>query len=270
MYANGRPSGQAVRIAWVSTTNGDTSFIRPKEQDEFDGHLELEHRPITEKVMEAGYLGDGGLGERPPMPQCATRPEREHRHVEVTGHTDEIVQVRTPIISADLLEGRSGRLRSSDESEIKAGTEQLVSPFDLEPRGLVAVRPIALLGQLQVWVTAQALDDRNDPVRALAAKLLMPVVFVIAAVMLVQEDAPPEQIVPVLMLLSVVALGAFVAPFADAAFSHASERSADAYVARLGMGSDLAIALDMVAPPLLPEMTDTAPQQRRYTYQNRT
>lgn len=40
-----------------------------------------------------------------------------------------------------------------------------------------------------------------------AAKLLMPVVFVIAAVMLVQEDAPPEQIVPVLMLLSVVALG---------------------------------------------------------------
>ncbi len=81
-----------------------------------------------------------------------------------------------------------------------------------------------------------------------AAKLLMPVVFVIAAVMLVQEDAPPEQIVPVLMLLSVVALGAFAAPYADAAFSRASERSADAYVARLGMGSDLAIALDMMAP----------------------
>lgn len=81
-----------------------------------------------------------------------------------------------------------------------------------------------------------------------AAKLLMPVVFLIAAVMLVREDAPPEQIVPVLTLLSVVALGAFVAPFADAAFSRASERGADAYVARLGMGSDLAAALDMLAP----------------------
>ncbi len=40
------------------------------------------------------------------------------------------------------------------------------------------------------------------------------------------------------MLLSVVALGAFVSPFADAAFSRASDRSADAYAARLGMGSN--------------------------------
>jgi len=50
------------------------------------------------------------------------------------------------------------------------------------------------------------------------------------------------------MLLGVVALGAFVAPLADAAISRASERSADAYAARLGMGPDLAAALTIVAP----------------------
>ncbi|MBA3411394.1 MAG: M48 family metalloprotease [Geodermatophilaceae bacterium] len=81
-----------------------------------------------------------------------------------------------------------------------------------------------------------------------AGKLLMPVVFVIAAVMLVQEDAPPKQVVPVLVLLIVVALGAFVAPFADAAFARASEHGADAYAARLGVGSDLANGLALVAP----------------------
>lgn len=47
--------------------------------------------------------------------------------------------------------------------------------------------------------------------------------------LLVEEDAPPEQIVAVLVLLGVVALGAFVAPVAVAAFSRASERAADAY-----------------------------------------
>ncbi len=81
-----------------------------------------------------------------------------------------------------------------------------------------------------------------------AAKLVMPAVFVVAAVQLVQEDAPGEHVVPMLVLLGVVALGAFVAPFADAAFSRASERGADAYAARLGMGPDLATALTIVAP----------------------
>ncbi len=40
-----------------------------------------------------------------------------------------------------------------------------------------------------------------------AAKLVMPPVFVVAAVQLVQEDAPAEQVVPMLVLLGVVALG---------------------------------------------------------------
>lgn len=81
-----------------------------------------------------------------------------------------------------------------------------------------------------------------------AAKLVMPAVFVVAAVQLVQEDAPAEQVVPMLVLLGVVALGAFVAPLADAAFSRASERGADAYAARLGMAPDLATALTIIAP----------------------
>ncbi len=81
-----------------------------------------------------------------------------------------------------------------------------------------------------------------------AAKLLMPVVFVVAAVMLVQEDGPPEQVLPVLGLLGVVALGVFIAPVADAAFSRASEHGADADAARLGAGPDLAEALALIAP----------------------
>ncbi len=78
--------------------------------------------------------------------------------------------------------------------------------------------------------------------------LLTPVVFAIAGVMIVREDRPLEQVVPVLALLLAIGLGAFLAPLADAAFSRASERSADAYAARLGVGPDLAAALDLVAP----------------------
>ena len=47
-----------------------------------------------------------------------------------------------------------------------------------------------------------------------AVKMLMPVVFIVVGVMLVREHAPPEQVMPALVLLAVVALGGFVAPFA--------------------------------------------------------
>lgn len=81
-----------------------------------------------------------------------------------------------------------------------------------------------------------------------AAKLLMPVVFVIAAVMIVHEGGSAEQTVPVLVLLATVALGAFIAPLADAAIARASERGADAFAARLGSGPDLVAALDLLRP----------------------
>ncbi len=81
-----------------------------------------------------------------------------------------------------------------------------------------------------------------------AAKMLMPVVFGVAAVMLVREEGPPAQVVPVLVLMGVVAVGVFIAPVADAAFSRAGERAADAYATAHGAGPDLAAALYLVAP----------------------
>ncbi len=99
-----------------------------------------------------------------------------------------------------------------------------------------------------------------------AAKLLMPAVFVIAAVLIVHEGGPDEQTVPVLVLLATVALGAFIAPLADAAVARASERRADAFAARMGWGPDLAAALDLVAPSPsvgpLARMRNTHPNTR--------
>lgn len=78
--------------------------------------------------------------------------------------------------------------------------------------------------------------------------LLFPVLFPIAFVNVAREDAPAEQVVPVLVVLVVVALAVFVHPVADAAFSRSAEHAADRYALRLGAGPDLAAALQVMAP----------------------
>lgn len=81
-----------------------------------------------------------------------------------------------------------------------------------------------------------------------AAMLLLPVVFVIAIVQTAQLDGPPEQLIPALALLIVLALGIFVAPPLDAVFARASERAADRYAVDRGAGQDLAAALQWTNP----------------------
>ncbi|MDQ3466467.1 MAG: hypothetical protein M3500_17690 [Actinomycetota bacterium] len=78
--------------------------------------------------------------------------------------------------------------------------------------------------------------------------LLFPVVFAIAAVRLVQQDAPHEQVAPVLVLLVVLALAIFVHPLLDAALARAGERAADDYAAQLGAAAELGQAVRLLAP----------------------
>jgi len=109
------------------------------QQDQFGRDLELEHHPIAQDGVNPPDLGDRRLGECSTMAQRAYGLKREHRHVEVPRHTNEIVQVSTPTVPADLFEGRQAFLHGSDEPEVQVGAEQLVAALDLEPRSLVVV-----------------------------------------------------------------------------------------------------------------------------------
>lgn len=80
---------------------------------------------------------------------------------------------------------------------------------------------------------------------ARSAMLLLPVVFGIAFVNVAGQDAPPEQVVPVLVLLVVLALAVFAHPLADAV-SRAGEHAADGYASQLGAEADLAAALQVL------------------------
>ncbi|MGI8693568.1 MAG: M48 family metalloprotease [Geodermatophilaceae bacterium] len=81
---------------------------------------------------------------------------------------------------------------------------------------------------------------------ARSAMVLLPVVFGIAFVNVAGQDAPPEQVVAVLVLLVVLALAVFPHPLADAAVSRAGEHAADRYASQLGAGADLAAALQVL------------------------
>ncbi|MDQ3463279.1 MAG: hypothetical protein M3500_00860, partial [Actinomycetota bacterium] len=72
---------------------------------------------------------------------------------------------------------------------------------------------------------------------ARSAMVLLPVVFGIAFVNVAGQDAPPEQVVPVLVLLVVLALAVFAHPLADAAVSRAGEHAADRYASQFGDGA---------------------------------
>ncbi|MGI8614530.1 MAG: M48 family metalloprotease, partial [Nocardioidaceae bacterium] len=82
---------------------------------------------------------------------------------------------------------------------------------------------------------------------ARAGLLLFPALFPIAFVNVAREDAPAEQVVPVLVVLVAVALAVFVHPVADAALRRSTELAADGYVLRLGAGTYLAAALQVMA-----------------------
>ena len=84
---------------------------------------------------------------------------------------------------------------------------------------------------------------------AATAKLLWPVVFAVAFLNIARDQAgAPEQVIPVLILLAILALAVLVYPIAASAFSRAGEHAADAYACRLGAGPDLATALSQLAP----------------------
>ncbi len=84
---------------------------------------------------------------------------------------------------------------------------------------------------------------------AATAKLLWPVVFAVAFLNIARDQAgAPEQVIPVLILLAILALAVLVYPIAASAFSRAGEHAADAYACRLDAGPDLATALSQLAP----------------------
>jgi len=83
---------------------------------------------------------------------------------------------------------------------------------------------------------------------AAAAKPLGPVVLVIAFVNIAREDAPREQVIPVLILLAILFMAIVVYRIAASAFSRAGESAADNFTWRLGAGPDLATALSQLTP----------------------
>lgn len=78
--------------------------------------------------------------------------------------------------------------------------------------------------------------------------VLLPVAFVVAVFDVVRDGGPPGQVLPVLITLVCVALAAIVGPVLDASLIRASEHAADAYAAGLGVGPDLAVALQHLSP----------------------
>jgi Zn-dependent protease with chaperone function len=96
-----------------------------------------------------------------------------------------------------------------------------------------------------VYRTASRLDQAL-PYPAIG--VLLPLAFVVAVFNVVRSGGPPGQVVPVLIALVTVGLAVIVTPVLDAAFTRASEHAADAYAAGLGVGPDLAVALQYLSP----------------------
>ncbi|CAN5277575.1 M48 family metalloprotease [soil metagenome] len=81
---------------------------------------------------------------------------------------------------------------------------------------------------------------------ARAGMALFPVILVIAFIT-ARAEAPPERVLPILVLMSLLGWAIFVHPVIDAALARASEHAADRYAAQLGAGPDLAAALQVIA-----------------------
>lgn len=84
-----------------------------------------------------------------------------------------------------------------------------------------------------------------------AGELLMPIILAIAMWQIGSEGGPAWRVVSEIVILAAIAVAIYVRPLVDAAISRASERAADTYVARLGVGPALASArqqLDLVTP----------------------